>query len=328
MPQHTLVWHNGVLDADLSDANAERWLRDPAALVWYDLEGDPAEHEHILLAECRFPQRTIDSILDGLARPKLREVDENAFYLVMHGLTFDPQSEEAQTPKLDIIFRAGLLVTVHRNPLPWLDDLRETARRREPTEHIMSQGVAYLLYIVLDTLVDTYFPALDAIDDVVDDLENVTVRDTSNAVQSRLFHMKREIAQVRRVIGPQVEVLNGLVTRTGSLVPRKVEHDFADVHDHMVRAFEILDSYRDLMSGLLDVYLTTVSNRLNEVMKQLTLIATIFLPITFVTGVFGQNFGHSPQVDHDFGFNFWLVLLLMAIITAGQLWYFRRRKWI
>src|SRR5262249_12013975 len=136
------------------------------------------------------------------------------------------------------------------------------------------------------------------------------------------------LAQMRRVISPQVEVANALITRTGETIPREMEPYFADVHDHLVRAFELLDSYRDLMSGLLDVYLTTVSNRLNVIMKQLTIIATIFLPITFITGVFGQNFGHSPQVDHDAGFNFWIVLLLMLAITGGQIWYFRRRGWM
>jgi len=103
---------------------------------------------------------------------------------------------------------------------------------------------------------------------------------------------------------------------------------FADVHDHLIRAFEVLDSYRDLMSGMLDVYLTTVSNRLNAVMKQLTIIATVFLPITFITGVFGQNFGHLPQVEHDNGYLFWIVLAFMGLITALQLWYFKKRGWL
>jgi magnesium transporter len=100
------------------------------------------------------------------------------------------------------------------------------------------------------------------------------------------------------------------------------------VHDHLVRAFEVLDSYRDLMSGLLDVYLTTVSNRLNVVMKQLAIISTIFLPITFITGVFGMNFGHLPQVEHDPGSLFWYVIAAMGIITLVQIWIFKRRGWL
>jgi len=159
-------------------------------------------------------------------------------------------------------------------------------------------------------------------------LENDTVTSTSNAVQQRIFRLKRALVQMRRIVSPQIEVTNSLITRTGEVIPRESEAYFADVRDHLVRAFEVIDSYRDLMSGLLDVYLSTVSNRLNQVMKQLTIIAEIFLPITFITGVFGQNFGHSPLVDHDNGLNFWLVLLAMALITMGQLWYFKRKGWI
>jgi len=188
--------------------------------------------------------------------------------------------------------------------------------------------MAFLLYAILNALTDSYFPILDSIDDLIDELEDVTVTDTSNEVQLRIFRIKRALANMRRTISPQVEVANALVSRTGKLIPAKAEPYFADVHDHLIRAFEILDSYRDLMSGMLDVYLTTVSNRLNEVMKQLTIIATIFMPITFITGVFGMNFGHLPQVEHDNGSLFWIALLLMAIITVMQIWYFRRRKWL
>src|SRR6266446_7714179 len=191
----------------------------------------------------------------------------------------------------------------------------------------MSQGIAFLLYALLDALVDSYFPVLDDIDEIIDDLEDVTVNSTSNDVQVRIFRIKRSLAQMRRVISPQVEVANALVGRTRKFIPAKAEPYFADVHDHLLRAFEVLDSYRDLMSGMLDVYLTTVSNRLNAVMKQLTIIATIFMPITFITGVFGQNFAHSPQVEHDGGYNFWIVLVAMALISIVQIWYFRKRGW-
>jgi magnesium transporter len=192
----------------------------------------------------------------------------------------------------------------------------------------MGRGLARLLHSILDTLVDTYFPVLDQLDDLIDQLEDATVEDTTNAVQVRLFRMKRATATLRRVISPQVELTNSLITRTNVLIPTDVEPYFADVRDHMMRVFEMLDSYRDLLSGLLDVYLTTVSNRLNDVMKQLTIIATIFMPITFITGVFGMNFGFSPQVIHDAGYNFWFALLGMATLTSVQIWYFRKRGWM
>jgi magnesium transporter len=177
-------------------------------------------------------------------------------------------------------------------------------------------------------MVDSYFPVLDDIDGVIDELEDTTIRETSNEVQVRLFRIKRSLSQMRRVISPQVEVANSLRARTAHFIPDELTPYLNEVYDHMIRAFEILDSYRDLMSGLLDVYLTTVSNRLNIIMKQMAIIATIFMPITFVTGLFGQNFGHSPQVDNDPGYNFWIVLTVLVLITIGQIWYFKRKKWM
>jgi len=217
---------------------------------------------------------------------------------------------------------------VHREPTQWLDRLREHTGQDNSADNIMSRGVPRLLHAILDTMVDSYFPVIDQLDDLLDKLEETTIKDTSRDTQERLFNMKRTITQIRRVISPQVEVANALITRTGDFIPSEAEPYFADVHDHLIRIFEVIDSYRDLTSGLLDVYLSTVSNRLNEIMKQLTLISTIFLPITFITGIFGQNFGHSPQVDHDNGYNFWIILGVMITITLCQLLYFRYRRWI
>jgi magnesium transporter len=331
VPQHILIWRNEQLTADASPEAAPAALEEPGALVWHDVQGNISDYTDELAALYHFTPLTIDSLDDENSRARLRKID-GYYHLAVHGITFDPENDTATLPQLDILFGRNFLVSTHCQPLDWLDEVRASATASQPSreadEHVMDRGVAYLLYVVLDSLVDSYFPVLDTLDDVIDELEDATVSDTSNAVQARLFRVKRTLAEMRRAISPQVEVCNALILRTGEDIPRDMEGNFAVVHDHMVRAFEVLDSYRDLMSGLLDVYLTTVSNRLNEVMKQLTIIATIFLPITFVTGVFGQNFGHSPQVESDSGINFWLVLLFMGLLTAAQLWYFRRRGWI
>jgi magnesium transporter len=325
--EHSLVWRDGKAQADLSPAGVQAAARDTQARVWLDIEGDAAPHLHMLATTFGLSRITLDSITEEAERARFIE-GHGYFYIVNHALTFHSETQEAETPKIDIIFGHAFLITVHRASLPWLDRLRASLGRGELEENVLSRGIPYLLHAVLDSLVDSYFPVLDEIDDVIDELEDETVRTVSSAVQARIFRMKRALALMRRVISPQVEVANACITRTGEYIPREAEPYFAEIHDHLVRAFEVIDSYRDLMSGLLDVYLTTVSNRQNEVMKQLTIIASIFLPITFVTGVFGMNFGHSPQVEHDTGANFWLALLAMALITAVQIWYFRRRGWI
>jgi magnesium transporter len=327
--QRALLWQDGKLRADESTQTIKNALQDPAAVVWLDLiiDQDPEQYMSILRNVLKFSHLTIESIREEHERSKLTQ-GNGYFYLVMHELDFDTTTGEASTPKLDIVFDKNFLVTIHKSTMPWLDNVYEAIREDEDKQNLIGRGTAYLLHAVIDALVDSYFPVLDTLDDLIDELEDSTVNDASNEVQARIFRTKRSLAQMRRVISPQVEVANSIIIRTGELIPTEVEPYFTDVHDHLIRTFEVLDSYRDLMSGLLDVYLTTVSNRLNQVMKQLTIIATIFMPLTFITGVFGQNFLHSPQVETDRGMNFWIVLAAMAIITVAQIWYFKSRKWI
>ena len=327
MKQHLLVWQHGELQANFSQSDLGQALNNEGALIWLDIEGDPSGAQQLLTHTFGLSRLTVRTIGEDAERSKFVE-GHNYFYLVMHTIGFNQQTEDANTPKVDIVFSKRFLLTLHRDPLDWMTRLRKAVADDNSEDSPANRGCPYLLYTVLSGLIDSYFPVLDDLDDVIDQLEDLTVSSTSNQVQARIFHIKREVARMRRVISPSVEVTNALISRTREYIPAETEAYFSDVHDHLIRAFEVLDSYRDLMSGLLDVYLTTVSNRLNSVMKQLTIIATIFMPITFLTGVFGQNFGHMPQVDHDPGFNFWLVLLFMLAITVGQLWFFKRRGWL
>jgi len=263
----TIVWQDGKLRNDFPPEKLRDVLNDPLALVWLDIVGDCSSSESMLLNVFKLQYVTIHTICEEHERAKFVESDDY-LYLVVHGMAYDSTNDESDTPKLDIVFSKNFLITAHRESLPWLNSLLETAMKSDPEEHVMSRGMAFLLHAIFDALVDSYFPVLDDIDDLIDSLEDVTVTDTSNEVQLRIFRIKRALAQMRRTISPQVEVANSLVARTGKLIPAEVEPYFVDTHDHLVRAFEILDSYRDLMSGLLDVYLTTVSNRLNEVIDK------------------------------------------------------------
>jgi len=322
-----ITWHNGQVGTDSAPGALQEILRDPQALIWLDLADDGRSQQALLRGVFGLAPITLQTMTETMERAKLLEQD-HYFYLVVHGMAFDPQTNAAQTPKLDILFGQNFVITAHSDTIPWLDAMFDIIADTSTDEHLMSRGVAYLLYALLDELVDSYFPVLDDLDDIIDDLEDATVNSTSNEVQVRIFHIKRSLVQLRRVISPQLEVANALVVRASRFIPAQAQPYFVDMHDHMIRAFEVLDSYRDLMSGILDVYLTTVSNRLNVVMKQLAIISTIFLPITFITGVFGQNFGHLPQVEFDNGSFFWVMLGIMLLITAFQIWLFRKRGWL
>ncbi|HEX9037009.1 MAG TPA: magnesium transporter CorA family protein [Ktedonobacterales bacterium] len=318
---------DGAPQFDLAESEIAQAISSGSAVAWIDAQGDPARTIPQITRLVHLPDVLRESLADPIERSRMLD-SAGVFAIVMHGLGFDRVAEEPIVTKLDIIFGPGFLITSHRERYEWLEQVWGEIGKATGEENAMARGLPYLLHTVIDSLVDTYFPVLDTLDDVIDELEISVVNDTSNKVQQRLFHLKRAVATLRRVTLPQAEVMSSITMRTGALIPADAEPYFADVRDHTVRVYEMLDSYRDLLSGLLDVYLSTVSNRLNSVMKQLAIIATIFMPITFVTGVFGQNFGSMPQVLSDHGFNFWYVLAFMALVSVTQIWYFRRRGWL
>jgi magnesium transporter len=165
---------------------------------------------------------------------------------------------------------------------------------------------------------------LDAMHEAVDDLEDEIVANPAQSLMSRIFEMKRDAVSLRKIISPQLEVFSRLTSPGLGIIGEEHVVYFRDVHDHLIRVFEAMDSYRELMSGALDAYLSTVSNRMNEVMKRLTVMAALFLPITFFTGVFGMNLRETP-IWHDP--IFWLFLGGMAAASIGQFLYFRRKGW-
>ena len=202
-----LLWRNGKLTTDLAPEALHDALGDPQSLVWLDIEGDPGKYIDLLGQVFKLSHITIKTIQEEHERAKFFE-GNGYYYLVVHGLAFDSKAEEADTPKLDVIFAQNYVVTIHRGSLDWLDSLRQAIINEEGEENVMARGMAFLLYALLDALVDSYFPVLDTLDDLIDELEDVTVSAAKQGVQLRLFRIKRAMAQMRRVISPQIEVAN------------------------------------------------------------------------------------------------------------------------
>src|SRR5436305_3830808 len=217
------------------------------------------------------------------------------------------------------------LVTFHRDPLPPLDDQREQLDGR------VLNSEQFLLYRVLDALTDSFFPMLAEIDDQIDDFEDAVLESPTNEQLEGLFGLKRELVAMRKVVSPQRDLFARSIDQIAELPGLTLdERDyFRDIYDHLIRISDLIDSYRDLLSGATDLYLSTVSNRQNEVMKQLTVIATIFLPLGFITGFFGQNF--SFLVTHLITpeWTFWVIGVGSMLATcAGLLVFFRRKGWV
>ena len=309
---------------DPSRDEIELHRRDAKSTVWVDLESATSAEIEFVARIFGLLDLTVEDLLVRGQRAKLEAFD-GYNVLIMHGMTFEARTKEVTVPELDIVLGKTFLITSHDGSMP------EILRDPRGPEHVCAQlakSPMLALYEVVDRLVDSYYPVLDIVDDAIDDLEVRILDNPSPAELHEIFTLKHSLGLLRKVISPQLEVFNRLISRQDEVIDLQYTIYFRDIYDHLVRTFEVIDSHRDLMSNAMDAYLSMVSNRQNEVMKRLTVFASIFLPITFITGVFGQNFRAMPQVQHDNGYLWWLALSGMLLLSVLQLVYYRRQGWI
>ncbi|HET6810438.1 MAG TPA: magnesium transporter CorA family protein [Acidimicrobiales bacterium] len=301
-------------------APAVRQLIDSSTRFWLNLSDLDPDGVGLLRDTFGFHPLAVEDAEHFGQRPKIDTYDEFSLFVV-YGATGGGQLSEVHC-----FYTANYLVTIHRDPCPDLRDLAERIRRGAGPrpDHVM------LLYRVLDTLVDSYFPVLSHLDDDIDDLEDEILQQPTEQQMGQLFDMKRALIGLRKVVTPQRDMfatmLAGGIDLAG-MTP-DAERYFRDLYDHLIRISDLVDSYRDLLSGALDTHLSTVSNRLNVVMKQLTIIATVFLPMSFLTGFFGQNFGwminkiSSLPVFVAVGIGSQVLTVVVLMV------FFKRRGWL
>jgi magnesium transporter len=257
-------------------------------------------------------------------RPKLDNYGDHVL-LVFYGAWRHRAEDPEPLREVHLFVSGHYVVTVHRDPLPPLEQQREVLDGR------VLHSEQFLLYRILDALTDSFFPILSDMDDEIDELEAAVLEDPTERQLERLFALKRQLVAMRKVITPQRDLFARSVDQIAQLPGLELdERDyFRDVYDHLIRISDLIDSYRDLLSGATDLYLSTVSNRQNDVMKQLTVIATIFLPLAFITGFFGQNFGFMVNHLIKSTWTFWVVGIGSMLATvAGLVVFFRRKGWL
>jgi magnesium transporter len=291
---------------------------------WLDLEA-PGPAELTQLREIfGFHPLAIEDTEEFGQRPKLDNYVDYIF-LVFYGAWRHNAEDPEPLREVHMFISGKYLITVHRDPLPPLDQQRDQLGGR------LLHSEQFLLYRVLDALTDSFFPLLGEMDDEIDELEAaMLVRPTDRQLE-RLFALKRQLVAMRKVVTPQRDLFARSVDQIAELPGLKLdERDyFRDVYDHLIRISDLIDSYRDLLSGATDMYLSTVSNRQNDVMKQLTVIATIFLPLSFITGFFGQNFGFMVNHLINHPWTFWVIGIGSMFATCvGLLVFFRRKGWV
>jgi magnesium transporter len=232
------------------------------------------------------------------------------------------------TVEVHFIVAEHFVITIHHGPCPAMDAVRERIGHRKASEFQAPQVA--LLYLVIDQLVDGFFPVLDDFDTQIDDLEDAILVQPTEEQLGTLFTMKRTLVTLRKVITPQRDmfatITSGVETLPG--ITEDGQRYLRDIYDHLIRISDLIDGYRDLLSSVMDTHLSTVSNRLNVVMKQLTIIATIFLPLSFITGFFGQNFGWLVQHLGSWEVFVGLGIGLNIVAAAGLFYLFRKRGWL
>jgi magnesium transporter len=318
---HILIKHgDGRIETPTDLTALPGVIAEPSSLVWVDAEAESRETLEALATLFALHPITLDDLINRNQRPKIEEFDEYVF-LVIHALRA-VYGDELDSEEIDVALKKNILLTVHGRPL---DHLQRVFERSLKDPRVLQNGPSFLVYLLSDAVVDGYFPVLEALEDEIDSLEDAVVEAPARARMHRIFEVKRVLVHLRKVVSPQREVYNALSRRDYSYIEARTAVYFRDIHDHLVRAFEMIDSYRDLVANTLDAYLAATSNRLGQVMKQLTVIATIFMPLSFLTGFFGMNFASIPYN------RVWLLaaaLTAMAALPVFMIVMFLRSGWL
>ncbi len=288
---------------------------------WVDLAG-PSEDELAWLQQTfDFHPLTIDDCRHFNQRAKVEEYDTYLF-ITMAVPRRAVNGQEMEADELHAFLGSDYLVTVHANSMPAIETIRQRLLADKASSKLAPD---FLLYVVTDLLVDRYFPILDEIEEDIDAVEDEVLAQPTRATLNRIFALKQDLIYLRKTAGPAREVFNALAGRRFPLVSARTGIYFRDVYDHLVRTYEIIETSRDLLSNSLDAYLSVVSNRLNEVMKQLTLIATIFMPLSFLVGFGGINFESMPFQS---AVAFAVFVVALAVSPIALLAWMRRKEWM
>jgi magnesium transporter len=286
---------------------------------WLDIE-NPDDSDYTILQDTfRFHPLTLEDIRHQNQRPKIEEYEGYTFVVLFAA---DWDQDQLKIREHHLYLSKRYLVTVHIEPSPELTALLSRFRVAPELTH---KGLPFLFYLVVDKLVDALFPVIDRIDDETDAIEDTIVERPTPQTLERIYHLKHAAVDLRKALGAQRDLFQRLTTQ--SIAGQEMTVYFRDVYDHIVRQYETVDSLRDLLTSTMDVYLSTVSNRLNEVVRRLTVIATLFMPLTFITGFFGMNFAWLVNRISTLG-AFAVCVTIMLLTIGFQVAYFRRRGWV
>ena len=300
-------------------------LQNPDCLLWISLERPTEEEARAILVDMFHfhPLAVEDCLNTGYQSPKVDDFGSYIF-LIFHALRPTGDTANLETMELNLFLGSNFLVSVHLEEKFQAVDTLWTQLARD--ERLTQNGSDFLCHRLLDFVVDEYMPVLDQMDDEIDRLEDQVLERPNNQLLGRILDLKHTLIYLRRIISPQREVLNRLSHDQFPMIDEVSRIYFRDLYDHMVRYQELIETLRDITGGAMDIYLNSTSLRLNEIMKALAVVSTIFLPLSFVAGMYGMNFQHMiPSYDWEYGFAIFSIICLA--IVFGMLYFFKRRGW-
>jgi magnesium transporter len=267
----------------------------------------------------------LEDILNTDHRPKVEDFGKY-IYIVLKMLSYDNANNEVVSEQVSLVLGSNFVLSFQEDITS--GDVFNPIRERIRTDgsQIRTMGADYLAYSLMDIVIDNYFVVLETLGERIDDIEEELVTNPASQTLQGIHNLKKEMLYLRKSVWPLREVIYSLERSESQLVTKTTAVYLRDVYDHTIQVIDTIETFRDTVSGMLDIYLSSVSNRLNSVMKVLTVIATIFMPLTFLAGVYGMNFRHMPELEWTWGYP--VVLLVMFSVGISMLVYFRKKKWL
>ncbi len=302
------------------DVDFAALLANPDTVFWVDMQSPSDVESYALTHDFKFHPLAIEDTISEVPTPKIDNYDDYLF-VVFKIADYDGTATGLNTKEVDIFVTKNGVVTIHREPVRPIDVME---MRCERDDRLLSRGVTFLFHSIIDYLTDHYNHTMEGLEDAVDVVEDEVFAEPDESVMKDIFNLKRDLAQVKRLITPQREMLNRLSRGEYKLIDPETNIYFRDIFDHLNRVNDLVDSYRDTLTAALEVYFSTVSSDTNEIIKILTIFSAIMLPLTFIVGLYGMNV-KMPEFEWEHGYLF--VWCVMITVVGAMFLFIKKRKW-
>jgi len=313
---------DGRFTSTVDPADISEILPQKEQFVWLDLQAPQEADIALLRDEFKFHALAIEDATRHHERPKVDSYD-GYYFLVFYAISYDERRNRLSSEAINLFVGSNYLVSVHHDEISAID---ETIKRWQKDAEQFGHDAGALLYALLDTITDEYFPVIDRLADRVEGIEEQIFERFSEDALQDVFSLKRDLLSIRRIVAPERDVLNILIRREVPIFDRNAILYLQDVYDHIVRITDSIDTYRDLLSSALDAFLSVQSNRLNQIVKVLTIASIVLMSDALIAGIYGMNFEFMPELHWRYGYPF--ALGLMVMVSVGLVVYLRRRKWL